>query len=83
MAWSHLALQVGSTYSTSYNTSNQKFGAQTNAASVQANLPIFMSVSGMYTVASGAQTICYGCWFNTSSTSVTLGTTCMTATRIA
>jgi hypothetical protein len=52
-----------------------------------ANVPAYnyqgASVCGTYTVVSGSQTICYGCYLSVNGGAQTNGTTQMTATRIA
>ena len=80
MQGTQLTIQVGTTYT--YNSAHQSIGGQyfTNA---NASTAVLMSVSGIYTVETGKQTICYGAWFYTSATTITMGQTCMTATRIA
>ena len=75
----HMAIQVGTTFS--FPTSNQNFGGATSNRTV-ASANGYMNVSGCYTVVSGAQTLCYGGYFN-STASINFGTICMTATRIA
>ena len=81
MAFSTLTIQTGTTYT--YGNSMQSIGGASNSANVVAGIPIYLSCNGIYTVETGKQTVLYGAWFNTTATTVTLGTTCMTATRIA